>query len=792
MGAHVPRPAHMRLRGVVAPMVLIACLLAGCGGSSSTPAATAVGGNATGVPAGQNLDKVDRILLQMVAVYQSRGLDAALQFARDEGLVTKQDEVRVTLILDSDDPGIVESTALSIQRLGGRVTATMGATIEMVVPLKTLVEYGKTANKQTFFADLADFQHVQDIRRTPTATKTATPPSGATRSTGGGKSEGVALTGADQWQAAGITGKGVKVGVIDGAFNRYAEFLPRAQVTTRSFRADGLIEDSGDGEGIHGTACAEIVNEMAPDASLYLAAFDTPGEFVMAIRWLVTTVGVTVISTSIGFDGFFPLDGSSPVAMEIDRAKAAGVFFAISAGNEAGGMIGSDDAEGHFGGTFADSDSDGYHDFPGAKTKNALRVKVGRDPVRIVLNWDDWVQTHVNYDLFLYDTNGREAGRSDDDQSRGRKRPVESITGKLPPGTYELKIRKVNPNDPDLPFNIYFGGVQLEQVTAAQSLSTPADAKGAFTVAAIDVKTGQVEEFSSQGATMDGRNKPDIGGPDNNLSFAYATRGEATFQGTSAATPHVAGAAALARQAMPNATPDAVFRLLADRARPPQGTLVGDNVSGAGLLFLGTPPSAVSASPAPTRAPAVPTPAGAAILNTAGPTFTDDFLSPASGLPAAGYQSGEYRVRGEAGSLVPITYTRVVQGGSAETYEVQGRKVSGADDALFGLIIRRLDADNYLLFVITNDGLYGVFARANGSLRAVGTAGASTAIKRDAPNSLRVTTSGTTFTFAVNDQTVSRVDIADIWSQGAFGFVGGGGQNAPSEVAFRAYRVALG
>jgi hypothetical protein len=106
--------------------------------------------------------------------------------------------------------------------------------------------------------------------------------------------------------------------------------------------------------------------------------------------------------------------------------------------------------------------------------------------------------------------------------------------------------------------------------------------------------------------------------------------------------------------------------------------------------------------------------------------------------------------------------------------------------------VRRLDAENYLLFVVTNDGLYGAFARVNGSLRAVDTAGASAAIKKNAANTLRVTVTGTTFSFAVNGQTVTQVDINDVWTQGAFGFVAGGGDKTPAEVAFSAYAVTVG
>lgn len=157
--------------------LLLALLLAACGGGGATDTPKPAGGAAnaraalaTAFPATtRNIDKVDEVFLQLLLVYQTQGLDGAKRFARDQGLMTSREDVRVTLVLDSDDPAIVDGTALAVGRLGGRVTATFGNQIEMVVPVQTAMEYGKQRNAQSFFADLADFMHVKDIRRTPLA-----------------------------------------------------------------------------------------------------------------------------------------------------------------------------------------------------------------------------------------------------------------------------------------------------------------------------------------------------------------------------------------------------------------------------------------------------------------------------------------------------------------------------------------------------------------------------------------------------------------------------------------------
>ena len=84
------------------------------------------------------------------------------------------------------------------------------------------------------------------------------------------------------------------------------------------------------------------------------------------------------------------------------------------------------------------------------------------------------------------------------------------------------------------------------QVTASSS-PTPGDARGAFSVGAFDATTLLPESYSSEGPTDDGRLKPDIAAPTNVLITPGDPESEAinACGGTSCATPHVGGAAAL-------------------------------------------------------------------------------------------------------------------------------------------------------------------------------------------------------------------------------------------------------
>ncbi|WP_328814044.1 S8 family peptidase [Nonomuraea cypriaca] len=99
-------------------------------------------------------------------------------------------------------------------------------------------------------------------------------------------------------------------------------------------------------------------------------------------------------------------------------------------------------------------------------------------------------------------------------------------------------------------------------------VGSPGDAPEALTVGAVD-RQDKLAPFSSKGPiAIDDSVKPDVTAPGVDIVAARTGGGQATMSGTSMATPHVAGAAALLRQARPGITGGELKSLLMATAEP--------------------------------------------------------------------------------------------------------------------------------------------------------------------------------------------------------------------------------
>ncbi|MDX3521150.1 S8 family peptidase [Streptomyces scabiei] len=112
------------------------------------------------------------------------------------------------------------------------------------------------------------------------------------------------------------------------------------------------------------------------------------------------------------------------------------------------------------------------------------------------------------------------------------------------------------------------------------TIGSPGSAAAALTVGAVD-RRDAVAEFSSRGPTADGFLKPDVTAPGVDIVAAEAAEGDmgdpaadgyVSMSGTSMATPHVAGAAAILAQQHPDWTGPQIKAALTASAKPAAAT----------------------------------------------------------------------------------------------------------------------------------------------------------------------------------------------------------------------------
>ena len=426
-------------------------------------------------------------------------------------------------------------------------------------------------------------------------------------SIGNSTTEGLAVINGQAWHTAGYTGAEVKIGVIDLGFIGYTGLLGTdlpAAVTVRNF-VDGESDAQADGTTEHGTACAEVIYDIAPASEIYLAKIYTELDLAEAVDWLITQ-GVDIISTSIGIYNATPGDGTGYLADLVAQARAADILWVTAAGN---------DRESHWGGVYNNTDTDSFHEFADGDDVNCFSFDgqtcafLFLGEVNIFVRWSDWGDVDQDYDVHLVRWDGAEwvtVASSTDVQNGGRgQTPTEWVAAGLvfDFAPYGFRIERARGDRPVnfevfTPGLITFGFRPLE-LLRARSIANLADSPGAITVAALDVNNLTQEFYSSEGPTngpggaeSGGFIKPDISGFANVSTESY---GSGVFNGTSAATPHVAGAAALVLSAHPDYDPQQLQSFLERRALD-MGDSGVDMQFGYGQLHLGEPQTEVSSN----------------------------------------------------------------------------------------------------------------------------------------------------------------------------------------------------
>lgn len=554
--------------------------------------------------------------------YQRGGPEAALALARQRGILNNRDEIVMTLVLDTEDSAALIA---ELEAEGVIVTESYRNLVNIAIPVSEIQEQINAEEPELIVDRITNLEHVIRVEL----------PTKATPKQGQILGQGVGVTFANTWHEQGITGQGVKVGILDLGFGGYEDLLGAElpdNVTVATFGDDYAFDIE-----VHGTACAEIVHEMAPDAELYLAYYDgSDAAMGQAITWLMEQQ-VDIISNSTGSNGLTPMDGTGLIAELVDEVKDAGILWVNAAGNE---------ATSHYRGQYVDTDGDNLHEFfPDTQVLPFIPYGPGFETT-IILSWDDWQNANQDYELILYDADGNLLGKSEDPQSgEPGNIPAEGFLYEFEDS--EIYLLAIENYDGlargDATFDLFIHGGEMhpDYLVTEFSLSSPSDARGAFAVGAVNWADDVLEAYSSNGPTADGRIKPDLSAPSVVDSASYTPE---AFDGTSAAAPHVAGAAALVLQAFPDFSPDETAAFLQERAIDlgPSGP---DNGFGVGRLNLGE-------SPANAEEPEETPPPPADIRPTSTPRPPEAAVglpAPAGGTGSSGAAGGE---EGLGGAIV--------------------------------------------------------------------------------------------------------------------------------------------
>ena len=524
--------------------------------------------------------KMESIISKMFDAFKTDGLAAAQQLA-EQRQISLSDGDKIQVVIHSND-----------LNARGLIEAVPGVVVESVYETLTqaLVPLGG-------LAQIAAMPQIQFIRQPyyPQLLPIVT--------------EGVNLTNADDFHNQNYKGSGIKIAVLDGGFKDYQSLKVAGELPPNLITQDfsgGNFESNE-----HGAACAEIVYDMAPDAQLYLVAIGTDVEFMNAVNWLINE-NVDVISASIGWT-IGPFDGTSDISQKVNWARDAGIAFAASAGNS---------AKVHYMGNYADSDLDKLHEFASGDEILTVYDIAGNDigagdSILAFLSWDAWPTTDQDYDLYLFGYNGSswDVLAASENPQTGSQPPIEvigiTVTNPGPYIAFGLAINKWDATGLHT-FHLFLGHNtnQMEEglIVSSSSVVDPGVAEGAITVGAVavdkySVANYELEYYSSQGPTDDGRIKPDICAPARVSTVSY---GSGAFAGTSASCPHVAGGIPLlmSQDSSLKGNPNQLkTTLMNDHAEDVDASGV-DNKSGAGLMMLNAgPPHTVTITIGPNANP---------------------------------------------------------------------------------------------------------------------------------------------------------------------------------------------
>jgi hypothetical protein len=428
-------------------------------------------------------------------------------------------------------------------------------------------------------------------------------------------SQGYVSHGANKSIALGVTGAGVRVGVLsDSATPARVSAL----IASGDLPADTTVLPGQQGSGEdEGTAMMEIVHDMAPDAKLFFAtAYSSQVQFATNIRDLRFTYHCDIIVDDVTYfaEAAFQ-DGT--VASAVNDVTADGALYFSSAANSGNLTFGT---SGTWEGDFL-SGGPGSGVLAGAGTLHNFGTNVS--PVYydtltggstfISLKWSDPLGGSGNdYDLFILNSAGTSLVAVSGASQTGTQDPYEAVSGSFSAGQRVVVVLydglrralRVDTNRGVLAIQTagstygHNAGANTISMAATywnsahtgpkpfvggsanpiETFSSDGPRKIFYTPGGAAITPGNVLFSTNGGTTLQ---KPDATAAD---GVTVKTPGFNPFYGTSAAAPHAAAIAALVKSANLNLTNLQIRQILTNTALDNMAPGV-DRDSGYGILM---------------------------------------------------------------------------------------------------------------------------------------------------------------------------------------------------------------
>lgn len=423
-------------------------------------------------------------------------------------------------------------------------------------------------------------------------------------------SEGIEATGADLAHlgatAPAVTGDGITVAIIDRDYEILDTVIADAGdelyaiPTTDMFlqQSSGSsnfnnISVNAQGDREHGTASAEVIYEMAPDAIIKLYSVKSTVGIEYAIRHAadqgfdiihVPLTHIETMSDPVGTGA----GGTNRFTDDIDYAVGLGSVVVVAAGNEAKRHIqdeylpcaecenshqdyicndANDDSNYHkFVDEFEFSEQplnalifdDDHYDAESFDLTCWSAIEAGFDPTKFKFRLHKYDEgSEHDEPLCPGDSGASPISGTETNLGGFFTKGVNLFDGDFDEHYHYISVRYTQPSSP-LPqwpeFRIACGtGVDEFLVLSTEgSLSDLAVVASALTVSEVDAFfEDEITETSSQGPAASGGQKPEIGGPgivENFTVTEFDFISDWTFNGTSAASAHVAAIAALLQE----------------------------------------------------------------------------------------------------------------------------------------------------------------------------------------------------------------------------------------------------